>query len=64
VWKESGVGYNEVLFEQLSEEQQLLKATNKSVSTVSSQIQTQTPYKLEQDTAHVSPRLLAMPMAL
>jgi len=64
VWNKSDVGYYEALFEQQSEEQQLLKATNKSVSTVSSQIQTQTPYKLKQDTAHVSPRLLAMPMAL
>jgi hypothetical protein len=63
VWKESDVGYNEVLFEQLSEEQQLLKATDKSTNRVSSQIQTQTLYKLEQDTAHVSPRLFTMAMA-
>jgi len=64
MWKESDVGYYGVLFERLSEEQQLLKDTKKSVSRVSSQSQTQTPYKLEQDTAHVSPRLHSMPMAL
>jgi hypothetical protein len=30
VWKKSDVGYYEVLFEQLSEEQQLLKAIKKT----------------------------------
>jgi len=47
VWKESDVGYYEVLFEQLSEEQQLLKAIKKTVRRVGSQIQNQTPHKLE-----------------
>jgi hypothetical protein len=49
------MGYCEALFDQLSEEQKLLQATKKSVNRVSSQIQNQTPHKLEQDMAHVHP---------
>jgi hypothetical protein len=64
VWKKSDVGYYKASFEQLSEEQQLLKATNKSVSRVGSQIRNQTPHKLKQDAAYVSPILLSMPIAL
>ena len=45
------MGYNEVLFEQLSEERQLLKATNKRVSRVRSQIETQKPC-LQTDLPH------------